>query len=188
MPEYHFSELHSIHVKATPGLAYSAIKNVRPGEIRMFLLLTGIRALNPARVFGRGAEPLGSQRPILEVAQGGGFRLLREEPSSEIVLGTCGQFWRLRGSGRCPGIDSPEAFLAFSQPGYAKAAINFRVVRENDGCRIITETRVLATDPAARRRFAAYWCMIYPGSSLIRYGWLEAIRRRVESSADAGQG
>jgi hypothetical protein len=45
---------------------------------------------------------------------------------------------------------------------------------------LTTETRVYATDPAARRRFARYWRVIYPGSSLIRRMWLRAIRKRAE--------
>ncbi|MBV8202739.1 MAG: hypothetical protein JOZ15_19150, partial [Acidobacteria bacterium] len=48
-------------------------------------------------------------------------------------------------------------------------------------CVVTTETRVNATDAATRRRFAAYWRVIYPGSSLIRSMWLRAIRRRAEA-------
>jgi hypothetical protein len=44
------------------------------------------------------------------------------------------------------------------------------------------ETRVHTTDAAAERRFAVYWRLIYPGSAFIRRMWLEAIRRRAESS------
>jgi hypothetical protein len=43
---------------------------------------------------------------------------------------------------------------------------------------VSTETRVFATSPAARRRFAAYWRVIYPGSAIIRRSWLRAIRHR----------
>ena len=46
-----------------------------------------------------------------------------------------------------------------------------------------TDTRVHATSDDARRRFAAYWRVIYPGSSLIRRTWLAAIRKRAEASA-----
>jgi len=42
-------------------------------------------------------------------------------------------------------------------------------------------TRVFASGPAARRRFAAYWRVIYPGSALIRRMWLRAIERRATS-------
>ena len=136
-------------------------------------------------LIGRGVPPLPSQPPMLGVSKGGGFLVLKEEAGREIVLGTCGQFWRFRGRRRCPGIETPADLLAFSAPGYAKAVINFRVQPEGDGARVTTETRILATDPSARRRFAAYWRVIYPGSALIRRSWLAAIARRAESGASA---
>lgn len=178
MPAYHFNEFHATHVQAPPERVYEAIKQVRPGEIRFLLALGAIRSLHPVRLFGRGVPPVASQRPMLEVTQAGNFVLLKEQPGREIVLGTCSQFWRLRSGGRCPGVHSPEAMLAFAEPGYAKAAINFRVVPEGDGCQLTTETRILATDEGARRTFAAYWRLIYPGSALIRRGWLDAIKQR----------
>jgi hypothetical protein len=68
-------------------------------------------------------------------------------------------------------------------PGYTLAALNFRVERPAERTsRLTTESRIVAR----RRRAAAiglYWSFIYPGSSLIRYGWLEAIRRRAENLA-----
>ena len=187
MPAYDFNEFHAIHVQAPPAKVYSALKEVRPGEIRLFLLLTGIRSLNPARLLGHGVPPLESQRPILEVTQRGSFVLMNEEPAREIVLGTCSQFWRLRGNARCPGVHSPPELLAFRGPGYAKATINFQITPEGDGSRLTTQTRILATDSGARRRFAAYWRLIYPGSSLIRIGWLEAIKRRAESQGSGAR-
>jgi len=48
-----------------------------------------------------------------------------------------------------------------------------------------TETRVLATDPKTRRTFAAYWCVIRPGSSVIRRELLKVVARRAELSLKA---
>jgi hypothetical protein len=45
---------------------------------------------------------------------------------------------------------------------------------------LTTETRIYATDTSARKKFAAYWRVIYPGSALIRVMWLRAIRGRAE--------
>src|SRR5262245_32557245 len=62
--------------------------------------------------------------------------------------------------------------------------MNFYVEDAGGGVsRLVTETRVHATDAAARRRFAAYWRMIYPGSALLRVTWLRAIRARAEAPA-----
>ncbi|MGY1662524.1 hypothetical protein ACI78Q_15000 [Geodermatophilus sp. SYSU D00705] len=46
-----------------------------------------------------------------------------------------------------------------------------------------SETRVVATDPAARRRFARYWQVIRPGSSAIRWELLAAVQLRAEARA-----
>jgi hypothetical protein len=186
MPEYDFSEHHEAVIAAPAERAYQAIKQVRPGEIRLLVLLMGLRTLRPGRMIGRDVPPLASQPPMLKVSADGGFVLLAEEDGQEIIQGRCAQFWRLRDSGPCPGVDSPETFLAFQEPGYAKAAISFRVSPMSGGSRVTTETRILATDDGARRRFGAYWRVIYPGSALIRIGWLDAIRRRAETPGAGG--
>jgi hypothetical protein len=46
--------------------------------------------------------------------------------------------------------------------------------------RLRTETRIVISEPIARRRFALYWRAIFPGSALIRRMWLRAIRMRAE--------
>jgi hypothetical protein len=181
MPAYQFSEFHSIHVHAPPRVAYRAIRDVTADEIFLFRTFTWIR--NP-HLPGRGQENIlnaPGKKPILDVAMRSGFRLLREEPDSEMVLGTV-VLWD--GVSR---IANPEEFHSFRQPGNALATINF-VVRDNGGgrCVVTTETRVLATDAASRRRFAVYWRMIYPGSWLIRLNWLRAIRRRAEAAPVSG--
>jgi hypothetical protein len=58
-----------------------------------------------------------------------------------------------------------------------KMAIGWRL----EGTVLSTETRVLATDAAARRRFRRYWLAIRPFSGLIRRVWLRAIKRRAEA-------
>lgn len=179
MPEWHFSEFHETHVAAPPDRVWAAVKEVRGGEIRFLPFLTGLRSLNISRMLGRDVPPPAAQLPILQVALRGGFVLLAEESPREIVLGTCGAFWW--GGGRCPEVDGREPFLSFSQPGYAKATINYLVAPAPGGSRLTTETRVVATDPGALRRFSAYWRFIYPGSALIRRSWLAAVRRRAEA-------
>ena len=59
--------------------------------------------------------------------------------------------------------------------------MNFHVTDEGGGVsRLVTQTRVAASDAAAERRFAAYWRVIYPGSAFIRRMWLRAIKARAE--------
>ena len=100
------------------------------------------------------------------LVRGSGFVALGDEPGREVVFGT-----KLRLGPRRADRDR-----------YANTAMNFLVEEEADGwCRLSTETRVFGTDDGARRRFAVYWRMIYPGSALIRRMWLQAIKRRAEA-------
>jgi hypothetical protein len=118
-------------------------------------------------------------QPILEVATRTSFLLLAEEPNHEIVFGIAAVVPRGWRPSRRP---TPEGFKAVHEPGFALAAMNFLIEDAGPGaCTVSTETRIYATDASARRRFAAYWRVIYPGSSLLRRMWLRAIARRAQS-------
>jgi hypothetical protein len=178
VPVYQFSEFHSIRVAAPREEAYRAIREVTAREIFLFQTLTAIRR------FGRpGPESIlnaPERQPLIDIALRGGFLLLAEDPGREIVLGTAvvaPRGWRPRHR------PTPEGFKRLHDPGFALAAMNFRL--EDAGpasTRITTETRVYATDAGARRRFASYWRVIYPGSALIRRMWLRAVRLRAEAN------
>ena len=45
-----------------------------------------------------------------------------------------------------------------------------------------SETRVLSTDDATRRRFAAYWLVVRPGSTAIRWEVLTAVELRAQAA------
>jgi hypothetical protein len=177
IPTYQFSEHHEIRVRASPAQVHEAIWKVTAEEIRLFQTLTWIRS---PRVSGEGQESIlnaPARKPILEVATSSGFRLLADQPGREVVVGTI----VIAPSRPEERIDSPQDFAALEAPGYAKAVMNFRMEDEGGGwTRLTTETRVYATDASARRRFAAYWRLIYPGSALIRRMWLRAIQERAE--------
>jgi hypothetical protein len=177
-PEFEFSEFHALDVQAPPDRVFEAIGRVTADEIALFRLLTWIRS--PRRV--RAADDILAARgdlPVLQVALAGGFFLVHERAGREIVLGT---FVAGRPPERFTG--DAAAFAALETPGLVKAAMNFAVIPLPGGAtRVTTETRVHATDPAIRRRFALYWRTIYPGSALIRRMWLRAIAAR--ASADS---
>ena len=176
---YEFNEFHSIRVAAPRGRVYRAIKMVTADEIPLYRILTWIR-----RGGRRDPESIlnpPENVPLLEVATKTAFLVLAEDPGREIVLGTAVM---VPAGFRATKRLVPENFRAVQQPGFAIAIMNFVV--EDDGagaCLVSTETRIRATDPSARRRFAAYWRMIYPGSALIRRMWLRAIKKRAEGSA-----
>lgn len=165
MPAYHFHEVHALRVHATPARILDAVRSVTAGEIRLFRTLTWIRSPR----LGRGRESIlnaPEDQPILDVALRSGFVALGENPGREIVFGTA---LRLGPRGSDP-------------PRLARTAMNFLVEEQEGGwCRLATETRVFGTDDGARRGFAVYWRVIYPGSALIRRMWLRAIKRRAEA-------
>lgn len=160
-PSWHFRERHAIRVDARPERVFAAVREVTLAEMGVFRVLARLRGIR---------APV--DRPVLEVA-GPAWSVLADEPGRELVLGAVGQPWRLRG-GVSPGGD----FASFDRPGYVKMAINWRL----DDTLLSTETRVLATDAAARRKFRRYWLVIRPFSGLIRRVWLRAIKRRAESA------
>lgn len=177
-PVYQFNEFHSRLIRAPKEQVFCAIESVTADEILLFRTLTWIRR------FGRaGPEDIlnaPERQPILAVATKTSFLLLAKEPNHEIVVGTlvvAPPGWR------SSNHSTSESFRTLREPGFAFAAMNFVIEDANrSGCMLTTETRVYATDASARRRFAAYWRVIYPGSALIRRMWLRAIAWRAESS------
>lgn len=177
MPSYDFNEVHSIRVQAPPEQVYRAIQQVTPSEISLLSALFWLRSLGGCA--DSRAELQGRNTPILNELTAQGFTRLGETPGRELVLGVVGQFWRLRGG--TEAVASASEFLEFARPGFVKATINFLVMDAGGGAsKVVTETRILATDATARRRFGLYWRLIYPGSMLIRVMWLRAIRQRAE--------
>jgi hypothetical protein len=177
-PLYEFNEVHSIRVAASRDSVYRAIKMVTADEIWLFRTLTWIR-----RGGRRGPESIlypAEHVPLLEVATRTAFVVLAEDSGREIVLGSAVMVppgFRAR---RRPVL---EDFKTIQEPGFAIATMNFLIEDNGPGiCIVTTETRVRATDPFAKTRFAAYWRAIYPGSALIRRMWLRAIKQRAEHS------
>jgi hypothetical protein len=176
VPAYQFGELHTIRIKAPRERVYAAVREATPDEITLFRTLTWIRR------FGRSEKEsilnAPPNEPILALSTRTSFMKLAEEPDREIVLGTlvvAPQGMRLKKD------STPEDFKALQDPGFGLGAINFRVKEEASGETVLTtETRVYATDASTRRKFSAYWRVIYPGSALIRVMWLRAIRNRAE--------
>jgi hypothetical protein len=175
LPRFDAREVHDVWIPVQPDVAFAAVKHVTVREVRLLRPLEALRGL-PALLAGRrGFLPVGSA-PALEVFT---VRVvpLGERNGEEIAAGVIGRFWRLVRTVLVT-VRSRDEFLSFAEPGYAKAAIAFRVCAEGGGSRVITETRVSGTSPEATRAFLRYWRVIRPGSGAIRRSWLAAIRRR----------
>jgi len=177
IPVWQFGEHHTIRIDAPPQRVFDALKQVRADEIFLFRTLTWIR--RGGRRLPESILNAGSRESLIDVALKGGFVRLAEEPPRELVIGT------IVAAPRHPRDElTPATFKTKLPPGYAVAAMNFVVTPEGaNASRVSTETRVFANSPEARRGFAAYWRVIYPGSALIRRMWLRAVRRRATTRA-----
>jgi hypothetical protein len=210
LPVYQFEELHSIRIKAPRERVAAAIREVTPREIALFSMLTWIRRAGQSGREGILNAP--PDEPLLDLALRTSFMKLAEDPNREIVLGTLvaapkgtrlkkdptPEDFKALQSPHQPAVDSkqPEAkqepnaeiteagAQSSQRSGFALAAINFRMEDAANGETVLaTETRVYATDAPMRKKCAAYWRLIYPGSAVIRVTWLRAIRARAERAA-----
>lgn len=178
LPAYDVTERHEILIGAPPERVYAAVREMDMSGspiIRGLFLLRGLPALLTGH--SRQGSPLGV---TLEGLLRSGFVLLGERPGEELLLGLVGRFWTVTGD--LQRLDA-EAFRRFDRPGFARATWNFHLAPTGTGrTRLGTETRVLCTDEASRRRFRRYWLLIRPFSGLIRRIMLREIRRSAESS------
>jgi len=150
LPDYDVHEVHTIALAFEPERAIAAA------------LATPVAADPIVRVLFR-LRGLGGRGTIADALAGMGFeQLARRE--GEVVFGASGTPWRPGG-----GIRS----FAGAPPGTVRIAADFRA----DGETLTTETRVAATDDAARRAFARYWRIVGPFSALVRRRWLARIAR-----------
>ena len=176
LPRFDVRIVQKTWVAAPPEAVFAAVKQVRALDVRLLAPLEALRSL-PGRLSRRNTFKPASSLPLLEHFADGVIAL-GEREGAEIVAGAIGRFWQLFGNEPAPKLTTRKQFLAFTDPGYAKAAVSFVVLRDRAGSVVTTETRVLATSPDARRSFLRYWRMIRLGSVLIRRSWLAAIRRR----------
>ena len=128
----------------------------------------GVNAIVHARAAFMGAshEAQTLPRPLVEQVKALGWVELARIPGRELVMGAVTQPWK--GDVVFRSVP-PEAFAAFDEPDYVKIAWTLRADPAGPDASIFrTETRALATNAEARRRFRRYWSLVAPGVWLIR--------------------
>ncbi|GEM_PF-4642145 len=155
-PNYDYSELHSLEVKAPKEQVYAAVKEVTMGEVALFRTLITIRSFGRARGLDTAAK-----LPLLDVMVRSGFKITSDEPGKGLVV-------------------KARPMLGMS----TDADMSIEEVSPGT-CRVSTRTIVTETSPGAARRFAPYWRTIYPGSWVLRITWLQAIKKRAEAPSPA---
>jgi hypothetical protein len=150
LPAYDVHEVHSVALPLDPQRAIAAALATPVAADPLVRTLLRVRGLRTGGTIADALAWMGFQ----ELARAEG----------EVVFGASGTPWRPRG-----GIRS----FHDAPPGTVRIAADFRA----DGKTLTTETRVAATDAAARRAFLRYWRVVGPFSALIRRRWLAAIAR-----------
>lgn len=118
-------------------------------------------------------------RGMLEELTSLGWAVLRLEPPRLLIGGAACQPWLANVVFR--PVPAPD-FRAFAEPGMVKIAWTVEVTPEGAAAsRLATETRVVATDESARRRFLRYWRWARFGIFPIRWLLLPAIGRKAEA-------
>ena len=148
MPAYDIRQVHEVVVDATPEVVWSALHGVPLRAVPAFRRLMTLREL-PVLLVGRRWLTSDVDHPILAQMIASGFLLLGERPPTETVLGLTTRPWRPAGVGGGPA--DAESFLAFEAPGWAKVLLAFRLEAGDKGTRLVSETRVVATNNSARR-------------------------------------
>jgi hypothetical protein len=172
-PEHVSSQSRTI--AAPPEVVWDELHKVTLSSLPISATLIGIRFL-PALLLGRRPS---LDRPFLDVVP---VPLLSSEPPSALVLGGVMQPWRLVGGERGPALDAA-GVKAWSEPGWVKVGMDFRLTPTDEGTTLRTETRVAATDSTASVLFSGYWLVVRPGSSTVRREVLATVAYRAEARA-----
>ncbi|MFF7245699.1 SRPBCC family protein [Embleya sp. NPDC008237] len=174
LPVYDFRSDQRRRIHADPERVWAALESLTPDELPITRALLRLRSAGRPRSM---AAPFAGDGPIPT--------LVREE-GREVVCGKVGQPWHLHPVTAPIPVRDPDAFAAFADPGWVKAAMSIRVDPDGDATVLSAETRVRATDAAARRIFAWYWLFIrMGGAGFIRLEMLRAVARRAEQAAPA---
>lgn len=177
MPRFDVRERHQTIVRAPAEVTYAC---AREADLRRAPLVQGLFRARQRIMGGRDA-PAVTKGSFLEEVQALGWRVLAEEPGRELVMGAVTQPWLADVVFR--GV-APDEFAAFQEPDYVKIAWTIGVAPLSTARSVFrTETRVIATDPAARARFRRYWMLVSPGIVLIRWEMLRLVKRSAEQRA-----
>jgi hypothetical protein len=174
LPSYDLAVAHAHVFRVPPAGCFRAASEADLFRAPLVRALLGLRGL-PPRIAGTltsrgGAASPGASRATFRLKDmaGLGWTLLGETPGSEMVLGQVSRPWKANATPTGSPM-TPERFVSFDRPGFAKIATSLRVDHYGNRSSILTmETRVAVTDEASRRRFRRYWLLVGPFSDLIR--------------------
>jgi hypothetical protein len=172
LPQYQFSEKHSIRIHNRPQPVLEAVRQSTWADMRSLVTLLKIRGAVARQPFHDAGVFRGR---ILDGFAASGYVI---GGSDREIVAAGGANVNTKGPIRTHSL---QEFADYSEPGAVKMAFDFFVDDVGDGWSTLTaETRVFALGGSARG-MARYWRLIVPGSGLLRREWLEGIKQRAES-------
>jgi hypothetical protein len=161
-------------VKAPAPLVMDVAANMDMQSLPLVKAIIRTREL----VMGSRRGPPRMPQGLLAEVRANGWGILSHQAGAHIVCGAACQPWRADVTFRSI---MPEHFADWSEPDQVKIAWTLETDPLGpDATRFANETRVVATDPAAREKFLRYWRWARFGIIGIRLLLLPAVRRRAE--------
>ena len=174
IPRYVVREAHETLVDAPADIALSAAEELD------LLSIPIVRAIFWLRARAMGAPPprRDDLNGLVAQTRAMGWGELSRVPGRQVIMGAAVQPWLA-----APVFEAiaPESFAAWGEPDHVK--IVWTLEAEPLGptrARLRTETRVEATDEAARAKFLRYWRVARFGIVAIRLLGLPAMRRAAQ--------
>lgn len=177
MPKYDVAERHHQGVAAPAAVTFGALMDM---DLDQSLL---VRAIFRGRqlLLGADADTRATGRSLIDVTKELGWVVLADMPGHEIVMGAVTRPWEPNVVFR--GIP-PEQFAAFNEPQYVKIVWTLRADALSPYSSIArSETRAVATDAEARRKFRWYWARFSAGIALIREVSMRLVKKEAERRA-----
>ena len=166
-------ERFEVTVRAPASLVMDVAANFDMQSIFVVRAIIRLREL----LLGSAATPRKSQG-LLEETRSLGWGVLAEQPGRWYVSGARCQPWQADVKFHAV---SPEEFADYREPDQVKIAWTLEAEEQGPAVtRFAQETRAVATEPEARRRFLRYWRWARFGIIAIRLVMLPAVKREAE--------
>jgi hypothetical protein len=174
IPESDIAESHATVVNAPADVVFDAARELYFQSVPLIRAIFWLRE----KLLGASPAPVNRPKGIVAETTSLGWRPLAERPHRELVMGAVTQPWLADVVFRPV---EPERFRAFAEPDLVKIAWTLEVEPiDATHARFRSQTRVLATDDEARRKFRRYWRWAGNGIVLIRWLMLPAVQREAE--------
>jgi hypothetical protein len=177
IPAYDVVDRYHATVAAPADIAFAAACEIHLQQSAI------IRAIFSGRELLLRSAPDPTTRPpgLMAWTRSMGWGVLAEVPGREIVVGAVTRPWDANPVFRTL---PPEDFAAFDEPDYVKIVWTMRADPAGAQTSVVRhETRAIATDARARRKFRTYWSFLSPGIILIRRVALGLVTRDAEAAA-----